>query len=188
MNINKNKIVLFFLLLVSIPGFLYAQDAETEHPYKDQKTLLIRCDDLGMCHSVNMAGKQLIESGIVFSTSVMFVCPWYQEAVAILKEHPEISVGVHLTLNAEWGNYRWGPVLGKEAVPSLVDSLGYFFPSRAKFFANNPKFNEIEKELRAQIERGINSGVGIDYIDHHMGTAGDTPELRELLIQLAISH
>ena len=152
----------------------------TENP-----VLLIRCDDLGMCHAVNMAAKQLMQTGLPFSASVMFACPWYQEAVEILKNHPEISVGVHLTLNAEWKNYRWGPILGKETVPSLVDSCGYFFPSRAKFFANNPKIEEVEPELRAQIERAIQSGLRIDYVDYHMGTAVETPGLRSIVENLA---
>ncbi len=146
---------------------------------------LIRCDDMGMNHSVNMAIKKVIESGIPLSASVMFACPWYQEAVEILKEHPEVGVGIHLTLNAEWKNYRWGPVLGKEAVPSLVDSTGYFFPSRTRLFANNPKTDEIEKELRAQIERALDTGLRIDYLDYHMGAAVQTEELRSLVEGLA---
>ncbi|MEX1275958.1 MAG: ChbG/HpnK family deacetylase, partial [Bacteroidota bacterium] len=78
--------------------------------------LLVRCDDIGMNHTVNQATKQLLESGLAISTSVMFACPWYQEAVEILKQHPHTSVGVHLTLNAEWRHYRWGPVAGAAAV------------------------------------------------------------------------
>lgn len=146
--------------------------------------LIIRCDDIGMCHTVNMAADKLIATGLPFSASVMFVCPWYQEAVDLLKAHPQIAVGVHLTLNAEWKNYRWGPVLG-EAVPSLIDSCGYFFPSRDRFFANQPKIEEVERELRAQIERAVQSGLKIDYLDYHMGTAVATPELRRLVEKLA---
>ncbi len=149
------------------------------------KTLLIRCDDLGMSHTVNTAFKELIESGLKFSASVMFPCAWYQEAVDILKGHPDITVGVHLTLNAEWKNYRWGPVAGRDKVSSLVDENGYFFPSRDKFYANNPKTEEIEIELRAQIERALNSGIKISYLDYHMGTAVDKPELRNVVEKLA---
>ncbi|MCU0344467.1 MAG: ChbG/HpnK family deacetylase [Ignavibacterium sp.] len=153
---------------------------------KDEtKTLLIRCDDMGMSHAVNMAFKELMESGLKFSASVMFPCAWYQEAVDILKQHPEISVGIHLTLNAEWKNYRWGPIAGKDRVPSLVDKNGYFFPSRETFFANNPKAEEIEIELRAQIERAINSGIKISYLDYHMGTAVEKPEHRAIVEKLA---
>ncbi|MDZ7292348.1 MAG: ChbG/HpnK family deacetylase [candidate division KSB1 bacterium] len=147
--------------------------------------LLIRCDDFGMCHTVNMAIKQVIEAKIPISVSLMFVCPWYQEAVEILREHPEVAVGVHLTLNAEWKNYRWGPVLGRSAVPSLVDSDGFFFPSRAKLFDNHPKTSEVEKELRAQIERALQTGLRIDYLDYHMGTAVQTDKLRKIVEKLA---
>lgn len=147
--------------------------------------LILRCDDIGMTHAVNVAIKRVIESGLPVSTSVMFVCPWYQEAVDILKAHPEVSVGIHLTLNAEWKNYRWGPIVGDYAAPSLVDSCGYFFPSRASFEANHPAIDEIEKELQAQIERGLASGLKIDYVDYHMSTAVSTPEYRKLVEKLA---
>ncbi|MGE5399201.1 MAG: polysaccharide deacetylase family protein [Ignavibacteriales bacterium] len=171
----KGKFLLLMLLLAMMVQFVQAQN----------KKLLIRCDDIGMSHSVNMAAKELIESGVPFSASVMFVCPWYQEAVDMLKEHPEITAGVHLTLNAEWKNYRWGPVSGAENVPSLVDSCGYFTPSRAKFYAHSPKLKEIEKELRAQIERALHSGLKISYLDYHMGTAVDKPEYRKIVEKLA---
>ena len=150
-----------------------------------QKTVMIRCDDIGMCHAVNMAAKQVIDSGMPFSASVMFACPWYQEAVELLRRHPEVSVGVHLTLNAEWKNYRWGPVAGAGAVRSLVDSAGYFLPSRALLFGQNPKVDEVERELRAQIDRAMRSGLHIDYLDYHMGAAVNTPELRSLVERLA---
>ena len=148
-------------------------------------TVLIRCDDIGMCHTVNVAAKQVLDKGFPVSMSIMFACPWYQEAVDLLKQYKNVSVGVHLTLNAEWKNYRWGPVSGRSAVPSLVDSLGYFFPSRATFFAHRPTMEDVEKELRAQLERATHSGLRIDYIDYHMGTAVDRPELRSLLERLA---
>jgi predicted glycoside hydrolase/deacetylase ChbG (UPF0249 family) len=154
-------------------------------PAQEQTQVIIRCDDIGMCHSVNLAAKELIETGLPFSASVMFVCPWYQEAVDLLKNHPEVSVGVHLTLNAEWKNFRWGPVLGQQAVPSLVDSCGYFTPSRSLFYKNNPKLEEIEMELRAQIERAVQSGLKIDYVDYHMGTAVDKIEYRKVVEKLA---
>jgi len=174
----KQFLVFLFTAVIFLSS-VYSQSKE------ETKTLLIRCDDLGMSHSVNMAFKELMESGLKFSASVMFPCAWYQEAVDILKQHPEITVGIHLTLNAEWKNYRWGPIAGRDRVPSLVDENGYFFPSREKFFSNNPKSEEIEIELRAQIERAINSGIKISYVDYHMGTAVEKPEHRAIVEKLA---
>lgn len=151
-------------------------------------TLLIRCDDIGMCHTVNMAFEKVAATGIPVSASVMFACPWYQEAVDLLKRYPHVSVGVHLTLNAEWKNYRWGPVAGARTVPSLVDSCGYFFPSRSKLFDKRPTMLDIEVELRAQIKRAFDSGLKIDYFDYHMGAAVQTPELKSLLERLAAEY
>jgi chitin disaccharide deacetylase len=166
--------ILFFLMSIVIPA--------------QEKTLLIRCDDMGMSHSVNVAFEELFKTGIPVSASVMFGCSWYLDAVEILKKYPNVSVGVHLTLNSEWKNYKWGPVLGRTAVPSLVDINGHFFPSRAEFHANNPAIEDVEKELRAQVERAINTGLNIDYVDYHMGTAMDKPEYRDIVEKIAAQY
>jgi chitin disaccharide deacetylase len=147
--------------------------------------LIIRTDDAGMSHSVNMALERLIATGMPVSVSVMFPTPWYQETVDILKRNPQVSVGVHLTLNSEWKNYRWGPVLGRTAVPSLVDADGYFFSSSEALHQNHPSLQEVEKELRAQIDRAMHSGLKIDYVDYHMGTAVRYPEFRDISERLA---
>lgn len=173
------KHLLFLMLLI---GSLHAvaQSASGKLP-----KVLLRFDDIGMNHAVNTAIDEVGKTGIPFSASVMFACPWYQEAVEVLKKYPNVAVGVHLTLTAEWKNYRWGPVLGQSAVPSLVDSLGYFLPSTTAFQKNKYKLEEVERELSAQIERAISSGLQISYIDPHMGIALSTPELRSLTEKLA---
>ena len=165
-----------------------AADARLRAPHAvaaEPTYLIIRSDDAGMSHSVNMAIERLIESGFPVSVSVMFPTPWYQETVEMLKRHPDVSVGIHLTLNSEWKNYRWGPVSGRSAVPSLVDAEGYFFPSGEAFERKNPDIHEIETELRAQIERAKRSGLKIDYLDYHMGTVVRRAEWRALVERLA---
>jgi len=172
--------VISWLLSASAVTFVSAQ---TRTP--TAVSLLIRTDDIGMSHSVNMAMQKLVSTGMPVSVSVLFVCPWYQEAVEILKQHPSVSVGIHLALNSEWKNYRWGPVAGSTAVPSLVDENGFFFPSSEALHQHNPQVVEVEKELRAQIERALRSGVKIDYVDYHMGTVTRYPEFRDITERLA---
>jgi predicted glycoside hydrolase/deacetylase ChbG (UPF0249 family) len=177
--------VMCFLIVFS--GFAFSQTRTTVRS-EERIPILIRCDDWGMSHSVNMAAKEVCKKGFPVSASIMFACPWYQEAVEIVKAFPNVSVGVHLTLNAEWKNYRWGPVAGRSAVPTLVDSIGYFFPSRGALFGNNPSLAEIETELRAQVERAVRSGVRIDYLDYHMGAAVQTAETRAIVEKLAAEY
>ena len=147
--------------------------------------LAIRCDDVGMCHAGNLAVKKLVATGIPFSTSVMIACPWYLEAVEILEGQPQVSVGIHLTLNSEWQHYKWGPVLGRSEVPTLVDENGHFHTTAADFAAADVDLQEVEKELRAQIERALAAGLDVDYLDYHMLTAVSTPELTSIVEDLA---
>ena len=176
---TKHTLLLLFLLLISLSLF-----REGTVPPR----VLLRIDDDGMNHSVNLAVKQLAQTGISFSSSVMFACPWYQEAVANLQEFPNVSAGVHLVLNSEWKYYRWGPVLGRSAVPSLVDADGFFLPSIEGFLDSNYKLDEVEKELTAQMERARQSGLKIDYVDYHMLTAVATPQLRGIVEKLARNY
>lgn len=174
------------VLLASAPTSVSsAAAAPAVSTIPDSVYLIIRTDDAGMSHSVNMALQRLIDTRLPVSVSVMFACPWYQETVEILKRHPDVAVGIHLTLNSEWKNYRWGPVTGREAVPTLVDTNGYFFQSTEALHQNHPALAEIEKELRAQINRALRSGLKIDYVDSHMGTAEAYPEFREIVERLA---
>jgi hypothetical protein len=150
-----------------------------------QPRLIIRIDDIGFCHGANVAAKRILDEGVCTAVSVIVNTPWLDEAVELLRQHPEVSVGVHLTLNAEWREYRWGPVLPYNEVPSLVDEFGRFFPTRDSFFANQPKTEEVERELRAQIELALRKGLDVAYVDYHMGTAMSTPELQRVVEKLA---
>jgi chitin disaccharide deacetylase len=174
------RIVTTFIVATAIaaPSLLHAQRA-------DAPEVLFRLDDIGMNHSVNLALEQVAKTGMPFSATVLFVCPWYQEAVEILKKNPQITVGVHLALNSEWRDYRWGPVLGMGGVPSLVDSVGYFLPSTRAFLASKYDLGEVERELSAQVERALRSGLKITFIDAHMGMAWATPQLREVTERVA---
>jgi predicted glycoside hydrolase/deacetylase ChbG (UPF0249 family) len=162
------------------------EDAEQIDLYgDDQIRMVIRVDDIGMNHAVNTAFRQIAETGCVSAASVMVISPWLDEAVEILNEHPEISVGVHTCFNSEWVPYRWGPVLPAEQVPSLVDEWGHFFGTRAELRENGVNLEEFEAELRAQVDLALAHGLNLSYIDHHMSAAVDTEEMRSIFEQVA---
>ncbi len=147
--------------------------------------LIIRLDDMGFCHGANMAVKRVLEEGLCTSVSLMVNSPWLLEAVEILKKHPQVSVGVHLTLNCEWKEYRLGPVSPNNEVASLLDYYGHFTGSRTSLMAQAPKLAEVERELRAQIELALKTGLDISYCDYHMGAAVCTREFQEIVEKLA---
>jgi len=164
---------LIFLLVISCA---VVSRAGAEPTYAERlgwppgsRVVIFHVDDSGMCHDANMGTLEAMTNGIATSTSTMFPCPWVSEFAKIVKEHPELDVGVHLTLTSEWGKYRWGPVAGKKAVPGLVDDEGCLWPDVPQvMFKATP--DEVEKEIRAQIDRCLTIGIKPTHLDSHMGT------------------
>ena len=132
------------------------------------KLLVIHADDLAVTHSENAASFAAIEGGIVNSGSMMAPCPWLPEVADWVRRHPDHDLGMHLTLTSEWGPVKWGPVAGAARVPSLVDSAGYFYADCAAMAAH-ARPEEVQLELRAQIERALALGITPTHLDTHMG-------------------
>lgn len=140
--------------------------------------LIVRMDDLGVTHATNLAIMQCYEEGIGRSAEVMTVCPWFPEAAQMLKEYPGLDVGVHITLCSEWVGYKWRPLTD---CPSLCDEDGYL---TGVTFNPNAAIEDVEKEMRAQIELALKYIDNVTHItDHCMWTM--RPELKELAIKVA---
>ena len=152
---------------------------------KSPSYFLIRCDDAGMCHSVNMAFKIFGKRNIPFNASLMVTSGWYKEAVEILSKLPHVCLGISLILNSEWKNYKWGPVTGSLAVPSLVTKDGFFHTSKEALLSSKPDIREIEIELKAQIERALATNLDFYYIGSHMRTLESNEQLNQLMKKLA---
>jgi predicted glycoside hydrolase/deacetylase ChbG (UPF0249 family) len=148
------------------------------------RLLIINADDFGMCHDENEATIAGLTQGLFTSSTMLVTCPWFEEAAEFARNTPSADLGVHLTLTSEWATYKWGPVLGRKAVPSLTDSRGYLWPDVMKVFAND-KLEEVEAELRAQIEKARDAGVDISHLDSHMGPLHINPDYHRIYVKLA---
>ena len=148
------------------------------------KLLLIHGDDIGMSHAANKASIDALDKGIVTCGSIMVPCPWFLEIAAYARAHPEADLGLHLTLTAEWKNYRWRPLADLAKVKGLIDPEGYMFHDVAPVYASACP-EEIEAEVRAQIEFARAHGVTPTHLDSHMGTLYYNPEYLKVAWRLA---
>ena len=130
------------------------------------KYLIVNADDYGMCHAANEAVAELFEGGWLKSSTIMMPCPAAKEAVDFSIAHPEYAIGVHLTLTSEWGEYRWKPLTGGK---SLIDEDGYMWHESDQV-EKNATYEDIEREIRAQIDLAHEMGMRPSHIDNHMGS------------------
>jgi predicted glycoside hydrolase/deacetylase ChbG (UPF0249 family) len=160
---------------------------ERSLPRQEERWVVIHSDDAGMYPSVNEATIDAMERGIVSSCSILVPCPAFEEFARYAARHSEKDFGLHLDLNCEKDTVRWGPVLGKARVPSLVDSDGFLWRS-PQDTAKHAKFDEVEAELRAQIERCLNAGIQLSHLDHHMFVLCKRPDFLRLYVRLGLEY
>jgi len=133
------------------------------------KAVIFHVDDAGMSHNSNMGAIKAIEDGVATSTSIMMPCSWVPEMASYVKDHPEVDAGIHLTHTSEWKNYRWGAVAGRTVVPGLLDENGYMWSGVEEVTAHATP-DEVETEIRAQINKARSMGIEPTHLDSHMGT------------------
>ena len=156
------------------------------HP-ADARVLVIHADDLGMSHSVNRATLEALEKGWVTSASILVPCPWFPEVARWAKTHPQADLGIHLAVNSEWTTFRWGPLSPRDEVASLLDGEGYLPLVEADVVAR-ARPSEIERELRAQIDRARAAGITLTHLDSHMATLFRKREFFDVYRELGRSY
>jgi predicted glycoside hydrolase/deacetylase ChbG (UPF0249 family) len=194
---SRGKKFRMHLLFLMLPVMLLALSAmcgaderlpsEGAAEDSDSRQLIIHVDDAGMCHAANVATIKGFESGVVTSCSVMLNCGWAPEFAAFARSNPQYCYGVHFTLTSEWSGYRWGPVAGRDKVPSLVDKQGYLWGSVGDV-AKHAKVEEVEIELRAQIELAKTLEIPLSHLDTHMGSVLARPDIVAVYVKLGLEY
>lgn len=152
-----------------------------------KKILILHADDIGMCYEANQSAKDNLEAGHFQSAAAMVPCPWFNEFANWYKDHPDLDVGLHLTLTSEWRWYRWGPVAPKDEVRGLLDKDGYLHSDVVRVVLS-AKGEEVAKEIKAQIERALSRGIRPGHIDTHMGTLYGKLDFTKAYLAAAIEY
>jgi len=150
----------------------------------NSKLLIVHADDLAVAHSVDAASLDALNKNAVTSASIMVPCAWFTEVASYARGHLDADLGLHLTLTSEWKVDRWGPVESKDKVTSLLDPTGYLWPDTVSA-VRNLKPEEVEREIRAQIEHAVALGIRPTHLDSHMGVLFSTPELFAVYVKVA---
>ncbi|MFM2146744.1 MAG: hypothetical protein RL732_1580 [Bacteroidota bacterium] len=167
-----SEFLLPFLLLAFLPGKSLCSDttfAERLGFPSGSRVVILHVDDAGMSWDSNEGAIRSLTQGVANSCSVMMPCPWVPAFTHFLSEHPTIDAGLHLTLTSEWKGYRWAPLSGVQKVPGLVDGEGAFW-SEVDSVVKHASPDEVEMEIRAQVERALKIGFRPTHLDSHMGT------------------
>jgi hypothetical protein len=156
--------------------------------------LIVRGDDMGSSQASNEAALRCFKDGVMRDVEVMAVGPWFPEAARLLRENPGLDAGLHLTLTSEWDNVKWRPLT---TAPSLVGRGGYFRPmiwphphyGKEGALREQPwKLEEIERELRAQIELTRREIPHLSHLSDHMGFQALGPDVVALVKRLAVEY
>jgi len=183
-TLKMPQIKLTILLILS------ALTGGTDQEAGEAPRLIVRVDDMGCSHATNLGIMRSFEEGIATSVEVMAPTPWFPEAVRLLKAHPEIDVGLHLTLTSEWSDLKWGPLTKAR---SLSDEWGYFYPviwPNERFGEGRAlrehdwQIEEVEAELRAQIELAQREIPQLSHVSGHMGCDNMSEEVQALVRRL----
>lgn len=170
------------LIALALGLVLFQSPAAFQAPADGRIRLIVKADDMGAAHGFNTGTIEAFRDGVVRTTNVIVPGPWFPEAVALLNEHPDLDVGVHLAITSEWTGVKWRPLT---AAPSLVDADGYLFPNVGRIRSTNWKLDEIERELRAQIETAKRHLPQVSYTWNHMGFTSLAPEVEVLVSRLS---
>lgn len=129
------------------------------------KTLVVTADDAGLHPGMTLGALKAHDEGIVTAVSVSPNGRAFEHAVELLKDRPKLDVGVHLTLVGE------RPLSPPEKVSSLLRNDGALLPGFPAFvrraLLGKIRLDEVERELRAQIERLEGAGLRVVHANAH---------------------
>ena len=139
------------------------------------RRLIINADDFGLTTGINRAIIESHREGLVTSATLMANAVATEEAIALARENPKLSVGCHVTL------LDGVPILPATELPSLADPATQNFRHSLRKFAwaamagsvrgdvgTSAVYSEaIRREAEAQMRKLQSAGLRVSHLDTH---------------------
>lgn len=181
---NKTIIILIYIIAFSLMLQGCGNHPEPKQIDSEARYLIINGDDLCKDEETNQAIIKAHQNGILTSTSAMINLEGSAEQLKrIYRENPDLPVGLHLNLT--FGS----PVAPVNEVPNIINSNGEFY-TIDKILKHLPDMpvEEVRKELFAQAELFVSTGVPLDHIDYHHHLAALYIPFFEIVRELAATY
>ena len=189
---GKTPIIgVMIVVLTIINSIVYAQNEKPSYAErlgwpKGSKVIIFHVDDAGMSVNSNEGVVNSIGKGVATSTSIMMPCPWAASFAKYAIEN-KLDAGLHLTLTSEWHDYRWPPLAGARQVPGLADKDWCLWPEPADVI-RHASADEVETEIRAQLDRALSIGLKPTHLDSHMGTLFASKAYLQRYIKVGVQY
>ncbi len=130
--------------------------------------IIVNADDFGISENVNTAITEAFKKGLIDRTTLMVNMPFAEDAMEIAKEEGfDAKVGLHINLTS-------GIPITREMAADRVmcDSNGEFTADfarnlKTRFFLPKKTRENVEKEIRAQLDRYRALGGTLWHVDSH---------------------
>jgi chitin disaccharide deacetylase len=140
-------------------------------------SVIINADDFAASESGNLTTLKLFEAGVVSSTTIIANGNYFNMAVDILKDNPQLGAGVHLCLD--------GPNNIGNQYNSIIDQSTKQFYNNHQIAQKLKKWavneSEMYQEYCLQIEKVLDHKIQISHLDHHHHLHLYLPALRAMI-------
>lgn len=177
------------MILPTLGNVVMSQSLAEKLGYKStDKLLIVTAEDAGLCNAANEAIIQVFQRGTITGASIMTPCPWSLEMIDFAKRNTQYSFGLQLTLTSEYKNkYTWRPIAAAEKVPSLLNEKGMMWSDMSTVY-KTAVLQQVETELRAQIDWAKKCGLTIHYLTSNQEVLTYNQNYFEILVKLAAEY
>jgi chitin disaccharide deacetylase len=135
-----------------------------------------------MSPAVNAGIMRAHREGVLTDASLMVNGQGFEDAVALARAHPTLSVGMHLVLVQGYA------VTPAGEIPILVDGDGLFGNNAPwtglRYFVTPGARAQLRREITAQLDKFMATGLPLSHVDGHM-TIHMHPSVLAILLDVA---